>query len=354
MIDTINNLKNNRMKTGITASAITSEHTVRMKRTLGSLNTRTIKGTEPLRIGLQDLQNTSKRGKGWLVGASWKGNDSTPSQASQQQEAPTDAASDSDGSSLIPGTTTSASLDTLARENGMNTTIRRAIFTTLLSATDYRDAHARLLKLRLKRAQEPEIPLVLLRCAAAEHTYNPYYTLIARRLCATHKMRMAFQFALWDLVKRMAGEDDEAEEEGPADPEGDLDMRRVVNLAKTFGFLVTEGAVPVTCLKTVEFPYLAPKLHAFVEVLLVTVVLETQKKVKDDEDDGGKVLREVFVSVQKVPALARGLQYFLQKVVRKGEIVSGKRERRLLKKGCDAASEFLAGIGTAAAEGGVV
>ncbi|KAI9855476.1 MAG: suppressor of glycerol defect, partial [Pleopsidium flavum] len=51
MIETINNLKNNRMKSGAAASAVTSEHTIRMKKTLGSLNTRSLKSSEPLRVG---------------------------------------------------------------------------------------------------------------------------------------------------------------------------------------------------------------------------------------------------------------------------------------------------------------
>ena len=72
MIETMNNLKNNRMKTGIAASAITSEHTLRMKKTLKSLNQRTIRASEPLGVGLKDLQNKDKRGKWWLVGASYR------------------------------------------------------------------------------------------------------------------------------------------------------------------------------------------------------------------------------------------------------------------------------------------
>jgi nucleolar MIF4G domain-containing protein 1 len=43
MIESINDLKNNRMKTGAVASAVTSQHTVRMKKILGTLNTRSSK-----------------------------------------------------------------------------------------------------------------------------------------------------------------------------------------------------------------------------------------------------------------------------------------------------------------------
>jgi len=75
MIETINDLKNNKPKAGATASAINSEHLTRMRKTLGTLNNRNLKTSEPMRIGLDDLRDTDKRGKWWLVGASWRGRD---------------------------------------------------------------------------------------------------------------------------------------------------------------------------------------------------------------------------------------------------------------------------------------
>ena len=54
-------------------SALAQEHRTLIKRTLGTLNTRT-KATEPLGITLDDLRNSKKEGQWWLVGASWKKN----------------------------------------------------------------------------------------------------------------------------------------------------------------------------------------------------------------------------------------------------------------------------------------
>ena len=73
MIETINNLKNNRVKTGVAAANITSEHMMQMKKTLGALNARSLKAREPLHVGLKDLRERDKRGTWWLVGASYKG-----------------------------------------------------------------------------------------------------------------------------------------------------------------------------------------------------------------------------------------------------------------------------------------
>lgn len=259
MIETINNLKNNRMKTGAVASAVTSEHTVRMKKILGSLNTRSIKSSEPLRVGLDDIRNADKRGKWWLVGASWKEHSDNPV---EKTVGVTSTDTDRQENTSHDFDTGSADLLQLAREQRMNTDVRRAIFITIMSASDYRDAHLRLMKLRLKKSQELEIPRVLIQCAGAEQTYNPFYTLISRRLCSEHKLKMAFQFALWDLFKRMSESGDD--EEGRSDDEGDaetISTRMIVNLAKMFGVLAAEGGLGLGVLKVMTPHLIIPEFE---------------------------------------------------------------------------------------------
>lgn len=236
MVETINSLRNNRMKTGLAASTIASEHTMQMKKILGSLNTRTINASEPLRIGLKDIRDTDKRGKWWLVGASYR------DQGLSKEDVPM--------SSSVTRTTDrlDGPLDLLqlAKDNGMNTDIRRTVFVTIMSATDYRDAYSRLLKLRFKKSQQLQIPKVILHCASAEMVYNPYYTCISRLLCSDRRIRMAFQFSLWDIFKRL-GEDIE---DGAYDEQADeLSLGSIVNLAKLFGVLVAEDVLGLSILK---------------------------------------------------------------------------------------------------------
>lgn len=257
MIETINDLKNNKLKAGATTSAINTEHLTRMRKTLGTLNNRNLKTCEPMRIGLTDLRDTEKRGKWWLVGASWRGRDiDTP--ASKPTTSTSAAATTHPTNDDV--STNEPDLLSLARAARMNTDIRRAIFITIMSATDYKDAHIKLLKLNLKRAQEVEIPRVLLHCAGAERQYNPYYTLIARKLCSEHKQRMAFQFALWDFFKRLgekgAGEEDqgEASEEDDDEGKGKVGMEVLVNYAKIFGSLVATGGLGLNVLKVRNIP----------------------------------------------------------------------------------------------------
>ena len=114
---------------------------------------------------------------------------------------------------------------------------------------DFQDACERLLKLRLKKNQEREIPRVLLHCCGGEQVYNPYYALIARRLCAQHTLKMTFQFCLWDFFRNL-GEDDGGYEGGQAEEEDeDIPMRKIVNLAKFYGTLIAEGALTLNVLK---------------------------------------------------------------------------------------------------------
>lgn len=252
MIETINNLKNNRMKTGVLASAVNSEHFTHMKKVLGTLNSRNLKATEPLRIGLKDIRNSEKRGKWWLVGASWR-DESARDAAERKPVQEVEAGNFADADDLADTT----NLLQLAREQGMNTEVRRAIFVAVMTATDYKDAHARLLKLNLKRAQEAEVPRVLVQCVGGEAIYNPYYALIARKMCSERRMKMAFNFALWDALKRMgetALDDDDEPDASDDEGGGELTARKVVNLAKFFGNLVAGGAMSLAALKVSPAP----------------------------------------------------------------------------------------------------
>jgi len=256
MIETINNLKNNRQKTGVAASAIALEHTTRMKKTLGTLNTRAGNASEPLGVSLTDIRSSKKEGKWWLVGASWR-NDNVivPTQTRDLDDKPSHR-TDISALSKFKEEVESTDLLQLAKQQRMNTDIRRAIFVNIMSASDYKDAHTRLQKLKLKKAQELEIPRVLIHCAGAEGSYNPYYTLIARRLCSEHRFKWAFQYGLWDIFRRM-GEKSELKEDGTRHDEEeddtDMSLRTVVNLGRMYGHLIADGGQAITVFKVSKY-----------------------------------------------------------------------------------------------------
>lgn len=116
MIETIINLKNNRAKAATSSSVVTSEATIRMKKFLGKLGEKSLRsGGEPLRVTLDDIRNVKEKGKWWLVGASWK-NEDLPLQSSHSTQQEHDT------------------LLALAREQRMNTEIRRAVFIALMGS----------------------------------------------------------------------------------------------------------------------------------------------------------------------------------------------------------------------------
>ncbi|KAK3305513.1 uncharacterized protein B0T15DRAFT_567422 [Chaetomium strumarium] len=328
MIDTITDLKNNKMKAGVGASAVISEHITRMKKLLGQLKSRKLKSTEPMRVGLKDIQDADQKGKWWLVGASWAGRSTsdkgTEKHASTEQE-------DSDGESIVLGDVDQGpDLAELAREQGMNTEVRRSIFVSIMSAMDYQDAYFRILKLRLNKERQREIPNVIIRCVGAEQHYNPYYTLVAKRLCSEQReVKWAFQASLWKLFGRM-GESGFDEDEVEDDEEDEaIAMRRIVNTAKMFGALVAGNNLGLVVLKRLNLLYLQKKTRDFVEVMLVTVLLECQGNEQPNE-----TIAKVFGTVEAAPELARGLQYFLKKVIRKSDLAGAKKNTKLLKEGC--------------------
>ncbi|EGO55551.1 hypothetical protein NEUTE1DRAFT_85961 [Neurospora tetrasperma FGSC 2508] len=336
MIETINDLKNNKMKTGLGASAVLTEHTTKMKKLLGTL--KTMKTAEPLRMTLADIRDADKKGKWWLVGASWAGKDKDSDKKPLTQDGVIQDSVDSDDESFVlEDVEDMPDLGELARENQMNTDVRRSIFVSIMSATDYEDAYYRILKLRLNKERQREIPYVIIQCAGAEQVYNPYYTLVAKKLCGDRKIRWSFQDALWKLFRRL-GESvfgDDAEDGEDVDA---MDMRRLVNIAKLFGAMVAGGSLGLAILKCLNLPYLQTKTRALVEILLITVLLEAGKGGDKDRDE---TITSVFVAVEGIPELARGLQWFIKKVVRKSDLAGGAANTKLVKEGCKTAMAAL-------------
>ncbi len=337
MMEMMNDLKNNCMKTGIASSSITSEHVIRMKKTLGTLNQQRVKASEPLRISLKDLRESDRRGKWWLIGSSYKG---------MNQEAGDREATNRGGENRTVEATdltydATGDLLQLAKEERMNTSVRQTIFIAIMSATDFNDAYLRLMKFRLKKTQELEIPKVLIHCAKSEEIYNPYYTLLARKLCSDRKLKMGFQFSLWDVFKQLDGESQEFEGESE-DEETKLSLRAIVNLARTFGGLIADGGLGLGVLKNLNLAYLQPSMQTFVEILLTTTILQAGKA--DDAVSCEKALMSIYTSPKEMPEMARGLHYFIKKFVSGSDVTGDKHDRIVLKWGCKVAGKALKGF----------
>lgn len=339
MIETLTNLKNNRLKSAAASSAVTAEATSRMKKLVGSLNNRQLRASEPLRASLADIRNTETKGKWWLVGASWAGNQASGPEILTEKLEKSKSKSDPE----IGDFGTITDLVQLAREQRMNTDVRRSIFVTVMSAEDYTDAHNRLLKLRLKRKQEPEIPRVLVHCCGSEASYNPYYTLIARKLCGQKSLRMTFTFCLWDIFRRM-GEDDggRAAEVFDEDEEDEgLGMRKMVNLSRMYGTLITEGALTLAVLKTLNMAYLQSKTKTFLELMFITIILHSQRNTAPEKGRDEKAIMDVFLKTSENVDLARSVLFFLRKHVKGTDVAGGAAETATVQWGVGVACDRL-------------
>ena len=325
LIETISDLKNNKMrsKSGLAKDAI--EHVTRLKKVLGTLNSRTLKTSEPLGITRQDVLNSDKKGKWWLVGASWKGDDAVNGKPAPDQPVVENTPNDE------------MNLNALARQFGMNTEVRRAIFVALMSANDYQDAFIRLKKLNLKRTQEQEISKVLLRCAGAEERYNPYYTLVVKRLCNTDKkMIMSFQFGLWNFFRRIGerGDLDNSDADDGKGAEDEVKLEELVNFAKMYGTLIGDGSLPIGVLKTLDLNHLTDRGTNFAEVLMVTLLSNSTSASNPQH------LESVLSKAAEVPHLARGLNHFLKHNIRTSDLVRPERQKTL-SSNCKRAEQIL-------------
>lgn len=341
MIETITDLKNNGLKRGTGTSAVVSEHLTRMKKTLGQLKSRKLKATEPLRIGLKDIKNADRTGKWWLVGSSWAGK-SGDKDTGKSGAPENNGGSDDESITLDDGWDEGPDLLVLAKEQGMNTEVRRSIFVSVLSALDVEDAYLRLLKLQLNRDRKQEIAIVLLRCVGAEEHYNPYYSLVAKKMCENQRqVKLAFQIRLWKMLSKLgeAGYVDEDEKIDEDDREKELITRRLIGTAKLFGSLIAAGHIGLIVLKRLNFYQLQPKTKDWLDIMINTVLLECKSSSGNVEEDVSKL----FSTVDS-PELVMGLQYFLKKVTRKTNLAGSKKEKKKVKERCKMAQAALQAV----------
>lgn len=340
LVETISSLKNNKLKVHNESS---HQLTVRLKKFLGTMNNRT---TDPIQVTLDDIHNIETRGKWWLVGSAWKGAEKT--EESYNKDVMNDILDNAEPNWME-----------LARSQRMNTDIRRAIFVSIMSANDYVDAMTKLDKLALKRAQEREIPRVLIHCTGVEPAWNPYYGILASKLCDNHSNRKTFQFMLWDILKDFEGaENDDSEDEDflgfdqDEDEEGRL--KRILNLGRFFGFLIGEGSLPLHVLKTVNFMTASKDTKLFLEIIFVTFIDQVAKKSQVNSVGGGlglnkmteqkfndKILIERLLKTREQPTLLRGIQFFLQDRVEKTDFTSGKKQKKRIQWGVGALHDLI-------------
>ncbi|KAI1117810.1 hypothetical protein F5Y14DRAFT_402022 [Nemania sp. NC0429] len=334
MIDEMKKLQGNKAKV-VARNKDLAEQRTQLRKRIGAL-----KGThdvQPLRVGLADIRDSETQGKWWLVGASWLGNQTGQEKSAADEKR---AGEDEDEDDLAGETITQLDDDLgipdlwqLAREQGFNTEVRQRIFVALHAATDCEGADLLVQKLRLNKHQRKEIAEVIVRSGERQNAYNHYYALLADRFSADKEMRFQFRRCLTTRFKKM-GEDVDTLDGGGDDVDDALDeaagegARWLFNTAKLFAFLVVWRTLRlVEVFKYRNLAALQEKAHVFTEVLLLTVLQEC----KGDE------LRDVFGGLNADMDVGRGVQYFLERHIRRTQLVDerDKAARKLVRKRCD-------------------
>ncbi|KAI0198671.1 hypothetical protein F4808DRAFT_435390 [Astrocystis sublimbata] len=334
MIDEMKKLQSNKAK-AVAKNKDLAEQRTQLRKRIGTL--KSTSDVQPLRVGLKDILDSETRGKWWLVGASWLGNEDKGAKSRQENNEADEDEDDLADETIVQDDLGIPDLWQLAREQGFNTEVRQRIFVALHAATDVEGANLLFTKLRLNKHQRKEVAEVIVRSGERQNVYNHYYALLADRFGKTDKeMRFQFRRCLTVRFKKM-GEDveDGADDDGDDDDEeegGDEGVRWLFNSAKLYGFLVVWGTLKLAdVFRYRNLAALQEKSHVFTEVLLLTVLQECK---------GGK-LKDVFAGLEADMDVGRGVQYFLERHVRGSRLVDDKKAKKVVKKRCDEVLELL-------------
>ncbi|KAF4973798.1 hypothetical protein FZEAL_9217 [Fusarium zealandicum] len=324
MIETITDLKNLKPKARGMDSAVTSEHVQRMKKRLGELKSqsRRLDGLAPMGMGLVDIEGAETRGKWWLVGAS------VPENLTQARKEPVTADVDYESSDHEDMDFVLPDYPKKARAQGLSGQAQLAIFTALMSASNYEHGYRQFVNLRLKKDDQLEIAKVLVQCVGSEAQYNPYYALVGRQACLSNsRIRFAIQDRMWRIFRSL-GESlfgESPEEDETADGERMKDERRISNVANFYASLVIDGSLSITVLKPLELPEANHWTSMFVQMFMIALLKECRDKGSSED---AKV-EKLFGGARELPGLAAGIHWMLRKKIRKTKVVGAKELKKL-------------------------
>ncbi|KAI1053423.1 hypothetical protein LB505_012204 [Fusarium chuoi] len=324
MVETITDLTKGKKKARGLDFTVVSEHVQRMKKRLGELKSqsRRLDGLATMGVGLVDIEGAETRGKWWLVGASVPTTLLDKSKKGHVSDAEMSDHEDMD--IVLPD------YPKKARAQGLSGTAQIAIFTALMTASNFEHAYRQFVNLRLKKDEQLALATVLVQCVGSEMQYNPYYALVGGKACLSNsRIRFAIQDRLWKIFRSL-GESmfgEAPEEDESADAERMKDERRITNVAKFYAALVTDGTLNIAILKPLELPEANHWTSMFVQLFILALLKECRSKKKATEED--MKLKKIFGVARDLPGLAAGIHWMLRKKVRRTKLVSAKELKKL-------------------------
>ncbi|KAJ4013203.1 suppressor of glycerol defect [Fusarium irregulare] len=324
IVETITDLTKGKRKAKGLDSTVVSEHVQRMKKRLVELKSqaRRLNGLSPLAVGLVDIEEAETRGQWWLTSASVPSTLMDKSKKGRTSD--TEMSDHEDMDIVLPD------YPKKARAQGLNGTAQIAIFTALMTASNFEHAYRQFVNLKLKKDDQLALATVLVQCAGSEMQYNPYYALVGGKACMLNsRIRFAIQDRLWKIFRSL-GESmfgEAPEEDETADAERMKDERRIANVAKFYADLVADGTLNIAILKPLELPETNHWASMFVQLFIITLMKECRSKKKAPEED--IKLEKIFGAARDLPGLAAGIHWMLRKKIRKTKLISAKELKKL-------------------------
>eukprot|EP01135_Chromosphaera_perkinsii_P001081 Nk52_evm31s158 gene=Nk52_evmTU31s158 len=298
MLETIYDVKNNKKRLGTQNDD--SEAIENLKKVVKIIARKksATGGEKELRVSYEELIKAGQKGRWWIVGSAWVGNQNNSNSAPtvdvvvpKIEKKSTRATGDGD-----------VDIAELARIQKMNTDVRRAIFSILMTADDFVDAYQKLLKLGLKNQQEREIVRVIIECCLKEKAFNPYYAHLSSKFCKhDYNFKFTFQYCFWDKFKAM---------------DTLTEARELANLSSLLCFLISDYSLSLAILKVVEFTELNAHSRAFFRLFFCELFTVGCKK-----QDTFKGVLKRLAKEEKLAHLKEGIVLFLRKCLKTPEMM---------------------------------
>jgi nucleolar MIF4G domain-containing protein 1 len=279
MLSTITELKNNKPRK---QDAAIREKTGAFTKCIGRMkysanNASLAKGTGScLRITLKDVLDAETRGRWWMVGASWAGNQKfIEEEDSDDGEDNLDVNANNKQKAKSVKDREEEKLLALASSQRMNTDARRSIFCIVMGSSDCNDAFVKLARAELlKPKNERDVIRVLVHCCGEEKSFNPFYAHLIMRVCEyQQKSKFTLMLSFWDIFKQLES----------------LSDRKTANFAKLLAKLLLgtrEKYLTLGVLKRIEF---SPTDMPEQLVLFLSIVMSTLFEATDSA-----TMREIF------------------------------------------------------------
>ncbi|XP_076675241.1 nucleolar MIF4G domain-containing protein 1 [Andrena cerasifolii] len=257
-------------------------------------------------VSLEDLLHVDENGKWWVIGSAWSGSNTVDNQGKVKKRDKLQF-----GRKILE----------LAQKQRMNTDTRRNIFCILMTAEDYMDAFEKLHHLGLKDRQGEEIVHVLMHCCLQENKFNPYYAILAQKLCEyNRKYQLTIQYSLWDKLKTLES----------------YGTKQLKNLARFLTHLFIEKSLALSILKVIQFTELDKHTMKLLSQIILGILLYK------NEQACLQVFERISISPQ-LQAFREGLRlfinHFLIKSIDTSSMLGGKEI--MLKKRAEMADKIL-------------